>query len=331
MKTKHILVPTDFSDASIEGLKMAAHFVELYDSCVDLMHVIPLMSYYDESMEHLGVPFDMENDLYPKVLKSANEKLHEIAARHLPKEHCGKLVNKVGRKTSRVITDEANRGHYDLIIMSNKGSHQTKDVRSGVTEQVIRYSEIPVLSINTAFHEKEINNILVPVDGSDESAAPLVQAYDLAKTFSADLTLMHIIEPYTLGMEVLPMVVEDDDTVYESLITSISTYFDEHPKLGFHIKRGKEAYTDQLVHEKDGMVEAVTLKSEVKKGFSAHTEIVDYAEEHADLVVMSTHGRTGIARVLLGSTTGIVAQHLKKPLLTMRPNVKFTEEAPTSD
>jgi nucleotide-binding universal stress UspA family protein len=61
------------------------------------------------------------------------------------------------------------------------------------------------------------------------------------------------------------------------------------------------------------------VKSIVKKGFSAHTEICDYANENADLVVMSTHGRTGIARILLGSTTGIVAQHLKKPLLTVRP------------
>jgi len=62
------------------------------------------------------------------------------------------------------------------------------------------------------------------------------------------------------------------------------------------------------------------MVSLIKKGFSAHSEIIEYANENVDLVVMSTHGRTGIARVLLGSTTGIVAQHLEKPLLTLRPS-----------
>ncbi len=319
MKAKHILVPTDFSEASLEGIKMAAKFIELYGSTVDLIHIIPLMSYYDESMEHLGVPFDMEKDLYPKVLKSTNEKLHEIAGRILPKEHCGQLINKVGRKTSKVIADYANNGQYDLVIMSNKGSHDTDDVRSGVTEKVIRYSEVPVLSLDAAFDEQTINEILVPVDGSDESAAPLVQAFDLAQTFEAQITLMHIIEPYTLGMEVLPMVMEDDEAVYNSLIQSISQYFEEHPGLNFSIKRGEEKYEDYLVQDNGDTTESILFKSLVKKGFSAHSEIFDYANENADMVVMSTHGRTGIARVLLGSTTGLVAQHLNKPLLTLRP------------
>lgn len=319
MKIKHILVPTDFSESSMEGVKMAAKFVELYGSTVDLIHIIPLMSYYDESMEHLGVPFDMEKDLYPKVLKTANEKLHEIAGKYLPKEHCGKFVNKVGRKTSQVIADEANKGYYNLVIMSNKGSHDTKDVRSGLTEKVIRYSKVPVLSLGEAFDEKDLNEILVPVDGSDESAAPLVQAFELAMAFDAKITLMHIIEPYTLGMEVLPMVMEDDEAVYDSLIKSIDKYFNERTELDFSIKRGEMKYEDYLVYEDGEESRTIMFKSLVKKGFSAHTEIYDYANESADLVVMSTHGRTGIARVLLGSTTGIVAQHLDKPLLTLRP------------
>lgn len=319
MKARHILVPTDFSEASLESVKMAAKFIELYDSTVDLIHIIPLMSYYDESMEHLGVPFDMEKDLYPKVLKNANEKLHEIAAQYLPKEHRGQLINLVGRKTSQVIADQANKGHYDLLILSNKGSHDSDDIRSSVTEKVIRYSKIPVLSIDRAFTDKQINKILVPVDGSDDSAAPLVQAFDLAQTFDAGITMMHIIEPYTLGMEVLPMTMEDDEAVYNSLIKNISNYFEKNPVLGFSIKRTGTPFEDYLVHEEDGNSESVKFESIVMKGFSAHTEICEYANENADLVVMSTHGRTGIARVLLGSTTGIVAQHLRKPLLTLRP------------
>lgn len=320
MKARHILVPTDFSEASLEAVKMAAKFVELYDSTIDLIHVIPLMSYYDESMEHLGVPFDMEKDLYPKVLKTVNVKMHEIAKEHIPKEHRGQLINLVGRKPSQVIADQANKGSYDLVILANIGNHESKHIRSEITERVIRYSHKPVLSLNKAFDAKQVDEILVPVDGSEVSAAPLAQAFDLAMAFDAKITLMHIIEPYSLGMEVMPMTIEDDEAVYLSLIKNIDKYFEKNPELGFSIQREGAGFEDRLVHSDDKSTESVKMISIVKKGFSAHTEICDYANEHADLVVMSTHGRTGIARVLLGSTTGIVAQHLEKPLLTLRPS-----------
>lgn len=319
MKARHILVPTDFSEASIEAVKMASKFIEWYGSTVDLMHVIPLMSYYDESMQHLGVPFDMEKDIYPKVLKQTNEKLHEIAEKYIPKEHRGQLVNVVGRKPSQVIAEQGNKSQYDLVIIANKGSHNTDDVRSGTTEKVIRYSEKPVLSIDQAFDGKSIKKILVPVDGSEDSAAPLVEAFGLAMIFDAEIVMMHIIEPYTIGMEVLPKAIEEDSAVYESLIKNISKYFKNNSDHGLSLQRAELEFEDNLVRTEGKKTESVKMTSIVKKGFSAHAEICDYANDSADMVVMSTHGRTGIARVLLGSTTAIVAQHLEKPLLTMRP------------
>lgn len=319
MKAKHILVPIDFSDASLEAVKMAARFVEWYGSTVDLMHVIPLMSYYDESMQHLGVPFDLEKDIYPKVLKQTNQKLHDIAEEYISKEHRGQLINVVGRKPAQVIAEQGNKSQYDLIIMSNTGSHESKDVRSGLTEKVIRYSEKPVLSIDEAFEGSSIKEILVPVDGSEDSAAPLAQAFDLAVKFEAQIVLMHIIEPYTLGMEVMPMTIEDDKAVYHSLIKNIVDYFNKNPELKLSIKRNEVEFEDLLIREDGSNSESVKMVSIVNKGFSAHTEITEYANENSDLVVMSTHGRTGIARVLLGSTTAIVAQHLEKPLMTLRP------------
>lgn len=319
MKAKHILVPIDFSDASLEAVKMAANFVEWYGSTVDLMHVIPLMSYYDESMQHLGVPFDMEKDIYPKILKQTSEKLHDIAEEFIQKEHRGQLINVVGRKPAQVIAEQGNKSQYDLIIMSNTGSHKTDDCRSNITEKVIRYSEKPVLSIDKAFDGKSVNEILVPVDGSEDSAAPLVEAFDLALNFDARIVLMHIIEPYTLGMEVMPMTIEDDEAVYQTLIKNISEYLDKNPDLKLSVKRKGVAFEDLLIREEGSNSDSVRLDSIVKKGFSAHTEITDYANKNSDLVVMSTHGRTGIARVLLGSTTAIVAELLKKPLMTLRP------------
>ncbi|MEX0610384.1 MAG: universal stress protein [Balneolaceae bacterium] len=319
MKIKQILVPTDLSKASVEGVKMAAKLAEVYGGIVDLIHVIPLMSYYSESIDNLGLPFDMEKDLYPKALQRVNKRLHEIAEKNIAKEHRGLLINQVGRKPANVIAEQANNGHYDLVIMANKGGHEADAVRSNITEKVIRLTKIPVLSINEMLTEQGVNSILVPVDGSEEANSALIPAFELAKEFKASITLLHIIEPYTLGMEVLPPFGEDDEAIYTSLIASIEKYLDKHPVLGFSIKRSGIDFEDYLVHKEGDQVGSIAFVTIVKKGFSAHSEISDYANENADLVVMSTHGRTGISRVLLGSTTGAVAQLLNKPLFTFRP------------
>tara|TARA_A200000113_G_scaffold207819_1_gene205666 strand:- start:807 stop:998 length:192 start_codon:yes stop_codon:yes gene_type:complete len=60
------------------------------------------------------------------------------------------------------------------------------------------------------------------------------------------------------------------------------------------------------------------LKTVVFKGVSAHHEIVDYADKNGDLMVMSTHVRTGLAHILIGSITEQAARHSKKRMLTIR-------------
>lgn len=320
MKADKILIPTDFSDASLEAIKMGKEFIEDYGSTIDLIHVIPLMSYYQESIDHLGVPFDMDNDIYPHALENARERLQEIAEQHIPKEHSGQLLNLVGRKISNIITHTAHDKGHDLIIMSNKGGHKSKSLRSHITEQVIRYSEIPVLSLSKAFTPQDINNIMVPLDGSEEAIPALVKAFELARDWNAQISLVHIVEPYVFGMEVMPPVYEDSDKLYESLIESVDSFLEEgRDKHHLSIQRMSEDFEDKLVYEHEGEAVSVPVTTMIEKGFAAHAEISRMANDEADLVVMSTHGRTGVARIILGSTTAVVAQHLAKPLITVHP------------
>jgi nucleotide-binding universal stress UspA family protein len=85
----------------------------------------------------------------------------------------------------------------------------------------------------------------------------------------------------------------------------------------FQLRQSGVVFTDELVSTKHPELK-VDLETVVLKGVSAHHEIVDYVDEHGDLLVMSTHGRTGLARILIGSTTEQVARHSKKPMLTIR-------------
>lgn len=320
MNIKRILVPTDFSESSVEAIKMANQFIDLYGSTIDLIHVIPLLSYYQESIDHLGVPFDMDHDIYPHAMENASEQLHELAKKYIPKEHRGQLINLVGRKISQIIVHRAHSEGHDLIVMSNSGGHGGDHIRSHITEQVIRYSSVPVLTTDLAFDPETLKNILVPFDGSEESMAAIPPAFEMAKSSGAEIRLLHVVEPYVFSLEVIPPVFEDNEEIYHSLMKALEKYLDAHPELNMHIKRTGSDFEDYLVREEEGNTYSVVLNTKVAKNFAAHAEITSQAHAGADLVVMSTHGRTGVARIVLGSTTGVVAQHLEKPLLTVHPS-----------
>lgn len=318
MKVNRILVPVDFSESSFEGVKMAAKIASLYGSTVDLIHVIPVISYFNESFDLLEIPLDFEKDLYPQALKIASTKLNELAEEYIPKEHQGKLYDMVGRKVFREVTELANE-HHDMIVMSNKGSHGSASVRSHITEKIIQYSKIPVLSIAEDVDTTMIKEILIPLDRSENCGSALVPAFELAHIFKSNLTAIHIIEPYTLGMEVPETVTDSEETIYENLVGNLNQYFDNNPELNFRIERTGTVFEDRLIREAGSSSASTLMRTIVKKGISADEEICDYADSNADLVVMGTHGRTGISRFLLGSTTSRVAQGLHKPLLTFRP------------
>ena len=318
MKVNRILVPVDFSESSFEGVKMAARIASLYGSTVDLIHVIPVISYFNESIDLLEIPLDFEKDLYPKALKIASTKLHELADEFISKEHRGKLYDVVGRKVFREVTELANK-HHDMIVMSNKGGHGSDSVRSHITEKIIQYSTVPVLSIADELDTARIKEILVPLDRSEDCGSALVPAFELAHIFKSNLTAIHIIEPYTLGMEVPETVTDSEETIYENLFNNLSQYFEDRPDLNMKIERTGTSFEDRLIRTAGSNSESILLNTIVKKGISADEEICDYADSNADLVVMGTHGRTGISRFLLGSTTSRVAQGLHKPLLTFRP------------
>lgn len=321
MKVQHILVPTDFSERSIKALEVAGNMIDFYGCTVDLMHTVPLMKYFHESMDPLGVPFSIEKHLYPHCLERAHEKLEELAEKYIKKEYRGKILTNVERKASEAIISQSQKEDYDLIVMSAKGAHNTLQLLGGTTEKVIRHSHIPVLSVNEVISEERINTIVVPIDFSDSSYYSIIPAFELAKEFKAKIVLFNVIELYTSGSDMVPYVPTsiEEDSIYEGLITQLTEYLEKHEQFELSIQRTGVVYNDVLINTQGDHAISVELETSIVKGISAHREITDFANEHADLVVMSTHGRTGLARVFIGSTAEQVSRHLDVPLLTVRP------------
>lgn len=321
MKMQHILVPTDFSERSEKAIKAAGLLVDFFGCTIDLIHTIPLMKYFHESMDPLGVPFSIEKHLYPHCQERANAKLEELATKYIKKEYRGKLITVIERKPSEAITHQANKGHYDMVLMSAKGAHDTMHILGGTTEKVIRNSHIPVFTINEDMNLDEINDIVVPLDFSDYSFFSVIPAFELARELGAKITLLNVVELYSTGSDMIPYVPDniEVDPVYESMITKLKEYLLNHEQYDLLLERTGVIFEDKLVLEKDGSTYTVDVESRILKGITAHQEIIEYANDNADLVVMSTHGRTGFARVFIGSTTEQVSRHISKPLFTIRP------------
>lgn len=135
------------------------------------------------------------------------------------------------------------------------------------------------------------DRILVPTDGSVGSAHVALQAIDLAETYGATIHVVHVVDE-----SVRALVAGFGDTAE----------FED---------RGREAVERVASMARHHDVDVVTA---VESGDPAE-RIVDYADEvDADLIVLGTHGRSGIERRLIGSVAENVVRQARHPVMTVR-------------
>jgi len=142
--------------------------------------------------------------------------------------------------------------------------------------------------------------ILCPVDFSEFTADIVLCALNIAKKYNAELHLMHVIPNLNYF------------TPYESFLT---------PENLVTIERNMEVEVekdfDKILKKVDYPVTKV-----VKTG-AAFVEIINYVKsESTDLIVMGTHGRSGIEHILIGSVAEKVVRKSPCPVLTIRPKNK---------
>jgi nucleotide-binding universal stress UspA family protein len=317
-----ILVPTDLSEQAVPAYTHAQEIASKYGAIIDFVHIIPPLKYFSESLSKLGVPIDvMDEDLYPTLQKEVKHQMQELMEDYINEECRGKAIANIDRKTSSRISKIASEGGYNLIVMASKGEHDSDLLRGTTTEKVIRYSEVPVFTVDSKLSSKEVKQILLPTDGSEVSLAVLPIALVLAKTYEATITLLYVLELYgdTLIEADYDPQKTDKANVYESLVKRLQKYLDKEGLDYVEFKRGEKAYKDQFIITEDGATFSIPVNSVMEKAPSAHHGIVEYAIEHADIVTMATHGHSGLAHFFLGSTTEKVAQHLDLPVGTVRP------------
>ncbi|MEX2362352.1 MAG: universal stress protein, partial [Balneolaceae bacterium] len=306
MNVQRVLIPTDLSEKSNVALKSLNTFVDMFDCTVDFIHVIPLSRYLNDSFDRLGIPLNLDKEVYPKIIENMRGRLSEFAEKNISNEkNRGEILIAIDRKPSDAILEQLSKKKYDLIMMSSKGEHEGEFFHGSATDKIIRHSKVPVLTLTEQVVSSKMNTIVVPCDFSDRSLVAIPFAYDLALRFGAKLELLHVTELYAADIQGIEPTVTgiDNNAVYEGVRERIVSYFGNQKGTEFSLAPKKEKFEDTLLRKLNGVQESVEVKTVILKGVAAHHEISDYANEQADMLVMSTHGRSGLSRMLLGSTT----------------------------
>lgn len=320
---KKILVPTDFSPNAEHAYRHAQAIAQRFGARVDFMHVIPTLTYFSESLSKLEAPLDMvDEDIYPTAQKEVKHRLQNAMDDYLKDEAKGEAICRIERKPSSVIASEAKAKEYDLIVMPSKGRHESNLLRGSTAEKVIRQSEVPVFVVDARLSSEGLKRILLPTDGSAISFAALPIALSLADIYDAEITLYHVQELYgsPLDYESKDPSKRTEVNTYEALLDHLEDYLINEELENVQIARGEVDFEDQFIITEGASSRRINFYTVVEKGVSAHLGIEEYAVGHADVVVMATHGHSGLAHFFLGSTTEKVAQSLDLPVLTVKPD-----------
>jgi nucleotide-binding universal stress UspA family protein len=175
-----------------------------------------------------------------------------------------------------------------------------------VSDYLVRHVSVPILLVHPADAPEAgsaFRNILVPLDLSEESAAILEPSQALARVFDAQLTLVHVLEPafhstaIAPGMP-LPMPVDGQLVAFyrERAQLRLDREADRLRNNGFRVTTRIDV----------GTTVASTLLEQLQSG--------EY-----DLVAITTHGRGGWRRAVLGSVADMLVRHSVQPALVLRP------------
>lgn len=151
-----------------------------------------------------------------------------------------------------------------------------------------------------------LKKIMVPTDGSDTSKEAMLYAVELAKSFKSTITLMMVADDRYLDW-MGPAYFSND------MLEEIETN---------SIESAKKSLEEFWPNPTDNSYQ---IKTVVVKG-NPVDEIINYAKtEEVDMIVMGTHGRTGVSHMMLGSVAEKIVRLARCPVLTVKHNRDWVE------
>ena len=304
-----ILVPLDGSTLAEAALPRVVELARGGETTVLLVHAVAAHGRDGRVATHADLDVTREAEAY---LSGVRERLADrgvravrAAVRHGP--------------PARVIVEVAAAAKADLIVMSTHGrSGLDRMLLGSVAERVLRSTTTPTLLVREATAHVGMRRpaaargaprgprVVVPLDGSPEAEAILPFLPQIAGSSAVRVHLLRVLEPVPpLAAEGAPVFIEDVASRWRDAEEYLAPVADRLARQG------------------------VDVRTEVRRG-EVVTEILAAARDAgADLIAMTTHGRSGLGRLLFGSVAAAVLRTAAVPVFLMR-QVAATSRPPVA-
>jgi nucleotide-binding universal stress UspA family protein len=295
MKIERILLTTDFSDCAQHAFGPAADLARRLGAQVDLAHVSEFPP--PPGAEIIGVSID---DYNRRLLARLEETGREPVFQGL--EVAPRLLSGYGPDAVRRF--QAERGH-DLIVMATHGHSGLKHLLLGsFTEKVVRVADCPVLSVrgrNGDGAPLAVERILYPYDFSELSRSALEPVRFFASLFGAEVHVFHVVFQEYLTVPSFPP---------EGALT---------PELAVLWQEAEQRARSEVESFAARELAGLPASTDVVVGRPVPSIVEKARELPADLVILATHGRSGLGHALLGSVAERVVRKAPCSILTVRP------------
>jgi len=308
LNIQNILVPVDFSELSIRALATAQHLARHSGATIHLIHVHEY--YYPVGFMSPGAPVPMAMvTFHDDSRRAAEEKLRELASNNsISPAHCyiaeqPPIFNEICQAAKTIAAD--------LIVMPTHGHRGFKHLALGSTaERVVQHAPCPVFVVKqrhaAADRAGRIDKILVPVDFSVCSLEGLNYAVQFADKVAAKIFVFHSLY---LGYA----FTADGFAMYNLAPVAERAFRNAENEMKRFVRRAKFG--------------GVKFETAVRTG-NPVDDICTVAEQRrADLIVTSTHGRTGFDHAVMGSTAEQVVRRAPCSVLVVpsHPQVRVQQ------
>jgi len=285
-KIERILVPLDFSAPSMEALDYAVALAKQFRAAIHLVHVYPP----DEAASTPAAGHLLLQSA--EAIERLSEELTGIHRKRVEPFRPQNCHIRSGRPDEQIV-GLAREIDADLIALSTRGHSGLKHLLLGSTaERVVRSAPCPVLIVRERKQKSKetpksftVRTVLVPTDFSECALAGAEYAAFLAKRLWATVRLFHVTYPYTNYVFV--------------------------DRAGVRMSGLADAVAESARMEMDALkqmdfLRGLSVQTEILSGHAVDEICAAAGEPGVDLIVTSTHGRTGFKHALIGS----VAEHV---------------------
>jgi nucleotide-binding universal stress UspA family protein len=287
-----LLFATYFSEGASHAQAAAFFLASTCRAHLELLHVL-------EYQPAAFPDYLISDQLIDEIRAGISRQLDELVSRAVEQGLTASARQCLGIASEQII-DTARELEVDLIIVGAHGRTGLEHILLGSTaERVVKGAPCPVLTVCVgrppeAEEPIRIRRILAPIYFSDCSLDALEYTVQAAKQFAATVTLLHVMEWRTIGLNFSVTELAEGQKVREQMQCRIAELTD--------------------LFRSQGVEAAYAIR-----GIDPADTILDYArDQREDLIIMGTHGRRGISRALAGSVAEAALRRAHCPVLTVK-------------